>query len=70
MPIALRLAMGKEFCQGPFKIGMLQPVVNAGAIIYMVVSVVSASMLSSCAFNLEQQLALVMSNGKWKCHEV
>lgn len=49
MPIALRLAVGKEFCQGPFKIGVLQPVVNTGAIVYMVVSVVSASMLSSLA---------------------
>ena len=54
MPIALRLAMGKEFCQGPFKIGMLQPVVNACAIVYMVVSVVSASMLSSRALKLQQ----------------
>ena len=40
VPMALRMAMGKAFPQGPFKLGILQPVINAGAIIYMVVSVV------------------------------
>ncbi len=42
VPMALRMVMGKEFPQGPFKLGVLQPVINAGAIIYMVVSVVRA----------------------------
>ncbi|CAL5222699.1 g5101 [Coccomyxa viridis] len=40
VPMALRMVMGKEFPQGPFKLGVLQPVINAGAIIYMVVSVI------------------------------
>lgn len=40
VPIALRMVMGKSFPQGPFKLGMPQPVINAGAIIYMIVSVV------------------------------
>ena len=40
VPIALRMVMGKSFPQGPFKLGMPQPVINIGAIIYMIVSVV------------------------------
>ncbi len=40
VPIALRMVMGKSFPQGPFKLGMPQPVINVGAIIYMIVSVV------------------------------
>ena len=40
VPIALRMVMGKSFPQGPFKLGMPQPVINMGAIIYMIVSVV------------------------------
>ena len=40
VPIALRVVMGKSFPQGPFKLGMPQPVINVGAIIYMIVSVV------------------------------
>ena len=43
VPIALRVAMGKAFPQGPFKLGVLQPVINVGAMIYMVVSVVRPS---------------------------
>ena len=40
VPIALRMVMGKSFPQGPFKLGMPQPIINVGAIIYMIVSVV------------------------------
>ena len=40
VPIALRMVMGKSFPLGPFKLGMPQPVINVGAIIYMIVSVV------------------------------
>ena len=35
--------MGKAFPQGPFKLGVLQPVINIGAIVYMIVSVVRPS---------------------------
>ncbi len=45
--MALRMVMGKAFPQGPFKLGVLQPVINAGAIIYMVVSVVRPLPLTS-----------------------
>ena len=40
--MALRMVMGKAFPHGPFKLGVLQPVINGGAIVYMVVSVVRA----------------------------
>ena len=40
VPIALRMVIGKAFFQGPYKLGFLQPVINASAIIYMIISVV------------------------------
>ena len=43
VPIALRMVMGKSFPQGPFKLGMPHLAINAGAIVYMIVSVVGAS---------------------------
>ena len=46
VPIALRCVMGKSFTQGPFKLGFLQPLINASAVIYMVISVVSAASLA------------------------
>ena len=46
VPIALRCVMGKTFTQGPFKLGFLQPLINAAAVVYMVVSVVSAAFLA------------------------
>ena len=47
VPITLRCVMGKSFIQGPFKLGFLQPLINVSAVIYMVVSVVSAASLTS-----------------------
>ena len=50
VPIVLRMVIGKAFFQGPYKLGFLQPVINACAIIYMIISVVRTAPLPSHLF--------------------